>query len=688
MLSVSKTWLRIYFGVVLVAMVLSGLAFSALNLQLNQRTLNLLTMPGISVHEIRSSGLQTQFNSAPPVKLTCETTTIRNSECGISFHLPFDKVSHRYPSLMAYSTVAVEAGVHSTNPAYDNRVRVSVRVPYSDRHDANVSPELPLLKFQSLIFNHDEAQVARLDSFQTDMWWINANRIPHKDTRMDFSQVFALDILVNDLPLHPGTYQLVVNKIEFSGQYVTTTMLFAWMGVLWPLLIIGCFAHLTWLVLQTKSSLLRDSETGFQNLQAFALDYQRGRNSGIQQGVHLIKVNNYTQLIKVIGHDGTHQIITQMWQKMKKSMGNNRSKVYRLSSTVYALKMNREKFTNEEIQRILNSRASDNVIINDGEFSLSVDLAYIPSGFIPPTFEELRHRGEHVLQLLTEPGTRYAEFTLTQYQHYEYDHHIAQAIVEALETDQFYLVFMPFYASDTEQIIGAEALLRCSSGLLSTLSPEVYIRVAEQNGLIKRIDMWVIERCFKILRDNAKAMSNFTLSINISARQMMDFSFIDTLKELTETYQIKTRQICFELTETFFVNVKDIQSHNIEALKTLGFKVSLDDFGTGYTSFAYLMNIPADEIKIDRSYVNRLGTPEADVVVSSIINIARTFNYELVAEGVENQNQLKQLRAMGCNTFQGYHICKPTTLESVLALRESAEERKRWSQAKCLSSVN
>lgn len=269
---------------------------------------------------------------------------------------------------------------------------------------------------------------------------------------------------------------------------------------------------------------------------------------------------------------------------------------------------------------------------------------------------------------------RYSEFSIENLRQYEEDLFIEQSIKDALKNDDFYLVFMPFYNSKMNQIAGAEALLRCSSPSLSDYSPEVYVRVAEQRGLIKEIDLWVIERAFATLQQHQDALDEYiSLSINISSRQMLDHLFVSELKQLKEKYNINPIQICLELTETFFVDINDPQITNIEDIRKLGFSVALDDFGTGYTSFAYLTHIPADEIKIDRSYVNQLNDRSMSVIVSSIINIAKEYNYRLVAEGVETQEQLNTLITMGCDTFQGYHISKPTSFEQLLQIKANAK---------------
>jgi EAL domain-containing protein (putative c-di-GMP-specific phosphodiesterase class I) len=147
---------------------------------------------------------------------------------------------------------------------------------------------------------------------------------------------------------------------------------------------------------------------------------------------------------------------------------------------------------------------------------------------------------------------------------------------------------------------------------------------------------------------------------------MLDHTFVDELRKLLQQYQVDPKFIRLELKEDFFVNIEELEATNLVEIKKLGFSIGLDNFGTGYTAFENLSRIPADQIKIDQSYVKNLNDKTTNVVVSSLINIARAFDYQLAAEGIETKDQMKLLVEMGCEVFQGFYISEPISFEDVL----------------------
>ena len=223
---------------------------------------------------------------------------------------------------------------------------------------------------------------------------------------------------------------------------------------------------------------------------------------------------------------------------------------------------------------------------------------------------------------------------------------------------------MPVYDSEENRIAGAEVLLRTSHLPLKSFSPEVYIRVAEKAGLIREIDFWVLEQAILALQKIQQP--DFVLSVNISSKELMDTRFAEELSRLIDQYHVRPGSLCLEVTETFFIDVNTICFESIQAIRNLGVKLSLDDFGTGHASLQHLLNMPVNEIKIDRSFVWTLESEKSAVIVDAIVSIARICQYDVVAEGVETAEQLDKLIALGCRYFQGYLIAKPDSLDALL----------------------
>ncbi len=254
---------------------------------------------------------------------------------------------------------------------------------------------------------------------------------------------------------------------------------------------------------------------------------------------------------------------------------------------------------------------------------------------------------------------------------------IVNALSSAINNDEFYLTFMPIFNRHGQHVVGAEMLIRCNNSVLKQYGPEKFIPVAEEHGLIEQIDYWVIHQTFKLIDEtvmlNLKGIEFY--AINISSYQLHNKSFIQYIKKMLANYNVPASFIKFEITETSLVET-DLQAiETIIELKRLGFKLSLDDYGTGFTSFNQLKKYPLDSLKIDRSFVS--GDHENNEPVKGmsqvIISIAKLYNFDVIAEGVETPEQFFELKESGCQYFQGYWFSKPLSLKAFVYLLSQQE---------------
>ena len=236
------------------------------------------------------------------------------------------------------------------------------------------------------------------------------------------------------------------------------------------------------------------------------------------------------------------------------------------------------------------------------------------------------------------------------------------AIESALSDNQFALVYMPTFQAKSLKVVGAEVLLRSSHPVLQACGPEVFIPIAESNGMITQIDLWVIEQGFmnvQLFREHVDFHG--VLSINISAVELHNKVFVDKVIALVDAYGIDTSKVEFEITETSFVAHDQQSIDTLKALKGLGFKLSLDDFGTGYTAFNQLIHYPVDTLKIDRSFVWAWGKGNEidDTMLETMVRLASLYGLDTIAEGVETADQMDYLTELGCEAFQGFYFSKP-----------------------------
>ncbi len=237
----------------------------------------------------------------------------------------------------------------------------------------------------------------------------------------------------------------------------------------------------------------------------------------------------------------------------------------------------------------------------------------------------------------------------------------------ALEHDEIKLQYQP-QIDRRENIIGCEVLVRWENSELGQIVPTEFIAIAEKTGLIIELGNYILEESFKTLQGWDEAgLELEQFSINISVRQFFYSSFLEDVEYLCEKYlnENTRKKVIFEVTETILV--EDIKKIILimKQLKCLGISFSMDDFGTGYSSLSYLREMPVDELKIDRTFVNYLGKEESDeLMITTILSMAKIFNLKVVAEGVETEEQFKFLWENGCDIFQGFYFSKALSKEA------------------------
>ena len=235
---------------------------------------------------------------------------------------------------------------------------------------------------------------------------------------------------------------------------------------------------------------------------------------------------------------------------------------------------------------------------------------------------------------------------------------MTQGLRYAIERGELQVLYQPQLDLLEGRIAGVEALLRWNRPGFGQVQPETFIPVAEESGLIVSIGEWVIEQACTMAASRT-AGSAITVAVNLSARQLGALNLVKSIRNTLQETGLDPALLTLELTESTVMDDPVAASVILEQLKQLGVRLSIDDFGTGYSSLAYLQRFPVDELKIDQSFVDGLGTETSDdAIVSGIISLARTLGLEIVAEGIETQLQLRRLRELGCERAQGFLIAQ------------------------------
>ncbi len=230
----------------------------------------------------------------------------------------------------------------------------------------------------------------------------------------------------------------------------------------------------------------------------------------------------------------------------------------------------------------------------------------------------------------------------------------------AIERNQFCLVFQPIMDARGE-VVSAETLLRWYHPERGFISPADFIPVAENSGVILDIGNWVLEEvCRFVVRMRSSGQDVPAIAVNVSARQFNQSGFAPQLFDLLERTQVASSAMELEVTEYALLNNVDAISERMAALKEHGLHIAIDDFGTGYSSLSYLQSLPLSRLKVDASFVQKIGEDSAsDAIVKAVVDMGHSLGLEVVAEGVETKEQLRYLQQLGCDYFQGYLFSKP-----------------------------
>jgi len=254
---------------------------------------------------------------------------------------------------------------------------------------------------------------------------------------------------------------------------------------------------------------------------------------------------------------------------------------------------------------------------------------------------------------------------------------IESGLREALLDGGFQLHYQ-MQVDRNDQVIGAEALLRWTTGEHSVVMPAQFIPLAEETGLILPIGAWVLESaCRQLALWAATPARELVLAINVSARQFRQPGFVAQVQQALAASGVNPARLKLELTEGAVLDDVDDSVAKMQALRALGVSFSLDDFGTGYSSLSYLKRLPLDQVKIDQSFVRDIATDQSDAAIAqTIISMSRTLGLHVVAEGVETEDQRAFLHAHGCEGFQGYLFSRPLVLaEFERLLAQPRQER-------------
>lgn len=259
---------------------------------------------------------------------------------------------------------------------------------------------------------------------------------------------------------------------------------------------------------------------------------------------------------------------------------------------------------------------------------------------------------------------------------------LISSLNKGMEYDQLYLVYQPQFNLATKQIVGVEALARWVDDSGRHVSPAVFIELAEQAGLISRLGQIVLKKALKDCKALCNALPGFRVAVNVSSMQFKQADFLQQVFSALADVNFNAAQLEIELTESAAMDFSADTEEKLRQLRAAGISLAIDDFGTGFSSLAYLEKLQANCLKIDKSFIDKITESDSGLrIVQTILALGQRLKMRVLAEGIEYENQLQELVAMGCDEGQGYLMAKPMMLNNLLewppikAQLQSAEGR-------------
>ena len=399
--------------------------------------------------------------------------------------------------------------------------------------------------------------------------------------------------------------------------------------------------------------------TGMPNLQALRLSE---RKEGI---VVAARIKNYAQITATLPPQDEKELVEQIVGRLE--FGAEGAKIYQADEGIFVW-IAAEGLGGGVIPQIegLQALFRSPIVIA----SRLIDLA-ITFGLDLNSSRPFAQRVPSALIAADEAardGKRWASFNPASIEDADWAMSLLGRLDHAIDNGELWVAYQPKLDCRTGQVTGAEALVRWTHPEKGQLYPDQFIGAAEQGGRIERLTYFVLDDALAAAATANGRGQRFTIAVNLSVLLLNSDALVPTVEALLRKHNVAPELLTLEVTETSTLGSAADQIANLERLSDMGVALSIDDYGTGFSTLEYLRRIPASEIKIDRSFVSMLNNSQSDrIMVNSTIQLAHSLGRTVVAEGVENEEILQELKRMRCDIVQGYHIGRPVPFEELLS---------------------
>lgn len=391
-------------------------------------------------------------------------------------------------------------------------------------------------------------------------------------------------------------------------------------------------------------------------------EVREAEKSKSQLGLMFLDVDKFKYINDSHGHEMGDLILIEVATRIRKCFRST-DVVARIGGDEFTILLSSISSVKEvEIlaQRIIDS-FRETIEIQGKLFNLSCSIGIALYPLNGRNVDDLLKRADIALYTVKEQGRNGFLFFHSDMEQRSLERILLEnELHKAIQQQQFYIEYQPKKNLSTGDLIGVEALIRWEHPELGRISPDKFISVAEETGLIIPLGEWVIRRgCIQNKDWQDQGYPPLILSVNLSVRQFTQPNLVERIQEILFETGLDAKWLELEVTESIFADI-DYSAKTLQSIRNLGVHVSVDDFGTGYSSFSYLKHLPIDTLKIDASFIKDIHlNKESEAIVKGIIDIAQSLNLNVIAEGIESQEQMVTLSETGCIQGQGFLFSKP-----------------------------
>lgn len=434
-------------------------------------------------------------------------------------------------------------------------------------------------------------------------------------------------------------------------------------------------SHLRALLLDAKSELqskaFTDVLTGLPNRLAFERSLADAARRADQDGTRLamlfINLDGFKPINELYGHHGGDCMLCEMASRLR-SLTESSDHLARLGMDEFLLLMTTQASAESaasRAQQILNLLSQPcKFEAREASITCSIGIVMYPEHGAASRL--IGHADTAMRATKVTGGAAFSFFEHRMLNDSREQVELLQALRGALDRKEFELFYQPKIDAPSGEITGVEALIRWKHPQRGVINPKIFIPLAERFGLINAVGAWVIEEACKQIRAWQQEGMRMRVAINLSAQQLQQADLCDQISGSILQHHINPALLTCEITESVAMEDAQTTGKLLDRLAAVGVHISIDDFGTGYSSLSYLRKLPAEELKIDSSFIMDLETGnDARAVVSAVIKLAQALGLKVVAEGVETEGQYQILRSLGCNQVQGYLFSKPLTAQAL-----------------------